>query len=268
MKIGFIGVGNMAKAIIQGWLKADAVSPNEIVIHSAHPSNYEKYAAKYGLQSAKNNIEVVQQADLLCLAVKPQTLTKVLQEIRTTVVQQHSIIISMVTGFSLKQLEQSLQNHDLKILRIMPNVNVEINAGMTALAGNRNLSATDFELCQNLIGKLGQTMEIAEKDFSLFVALAGSSPAFIYLFIDAMSRAGVKYGFNKQQATKIAAQAVLGSAQKVLASDEQTPWDLIDAVSSPGGTTIAGLLAMEEAGFMTSVIKGIDATIAKDQGKD
>ena len=107
-------------------------------------------------------------------------------------------------------------------------------------------------------------MALPEDQFSTFVALAGSSPAFVYLFIDSLSRAGVKYGLTKKQATAIAAQAVMGSAQNVLAS-EQSPFDLIDQVSSPGGTTVAGLLAMEQAGLMSAVIKGVDATIAKDR---
>ena len=268
MKIGFIGVGNMAKAIIQGWLNVKAVVPQNIVIHSAHPANYETYATQFGLQPAVDNKTVAAQADILFLAVKPQVLMAVLTEIKNTVQQSKPLIVSMASGFSLAQLAQGLQADDLKIMRIMPNVNVEINEGMTALAANQNFTLADFEVCHNLIAKLGQTMQINEKDFSLFVALAGSSPAFVYLFIDAMSRAGVKYGFNKNQATKIAAQAVLGSAKKVLLSDDKTPFDLIDEVSSPGGTTIAGLLAMEDRGFSSAVVKGIDATIAKDQGKD
>lgn len=268
MKIGFIGVGNMAKAIIQGWLNVKAVAPQDMVIHSAHPANYEAYAAQFGLQPAADNKTVAAQADILFLAVKPQILTAVLTEIKDTVQQSKPLIVSMASGFSFAQLAQGLQTDNLKIMRIMPNVNVAINEGMTALAANQNFTPADFEVCRDLIAKLGQTMQINEKDFSLFVALAGSSPAFVYLFIDAMSRAGVKYGFNKKQATKIAAQAVLGSAKKVLSSADKTPFDLIDDVSSPGGTTIAGLLAMEDQGFVSAVVKGIDATIAKDQGKD
>lgn len=267
MKIGFIGAGNMAQAIIQGWLKTQTVDPAEIVIHSKHPESYQNYAAKYHLKAADSNQAVVQETEILFLAVKPQVISSVLSEIKESVQSKHPIVVSMVTGFSIDQILQSLQVEDLEVLRIMPNVNVEIAAGMTALAPNKQLTAAHFAVCQNLLASLGKTIELPEHDFSLFVALAGSSPAFIYLFIDAMSRAGVKYGFSKAQATKIAAQAVLGSAQKVLSSSK-SPWDLIDDVSSPGGTTIAGLLAMEEAGFMTSVIKGIDATIAKDQGKE
>ena len=119
---------------------------------------------------------------------------------------------------------------------------------------------------QQLFDAIGATSAIAEKDFPTFSALAGSSPAYIYFFIDAMARAGVKHGLSKDAATKIAAQATLGSAQNVLASDK-IPFDQIDQVSSPGGTTVAGLLAMEEAGFMTAVVKGIDATIAKELGE-
>lgn len=173
----------------------------------------------------------------------------------------------MVSGVSLAEIKASLGAGNHELLRIMPNINVELHAGMTALAKGEFLSEAHFDELQGLLNQLGKTTLLPEKDFSTFVALAGSSPAFIYLFIDAMARAGVKYGLTKKQATQIAAQAVWGgSAAKVLGTPK-TPWDLIDEVSSPGGTTVAGLLAMEDAGFMSAVVKGIDATIAKDQEK-
>ncbi len=169
----------------------------------------------------------------------------------------------MLTGVSLATLEDALGSQDQPVLRIMPNVNVAINAGMTAYAANDSV-AGQLDGLLDLLNVLGKTMALPEDQFSTFVALAGSSPAFVYLFIDSLSRAGVKYGLTKKQATAIAAQAVMGSAQNVLAS-EQSPFDLIDQVSSPGGTTVAGLLAMEQAGLMSAVIKGVDATIAKDR---
>ena len=174
----------------------------------------------------------------------------------------------MVTGVSISEIADLLEltPKELEVIRIMPNVNAEIAAGMTALNASPAVTETNFLRVKGLFEMIGQTEILPEKDFSTFVALAGSSPAYVYFFIDAMSRAGVKYGLKKDQATKIAAQAVLGSAQKVLA-DQKTPMQLVDDVCSPGGTTIAGLLAMEEAGFMTAVIKGMDATINKDQGK-
>ena len=152
----------------------------------------------------------------------------------------------------------------MPILRTLPNVNVAIDAGMTALAVNENLTGAKLADAKGLFDAIGSTTVLPEADFSTFSALAGSSPAYIYFFIDALSRAGVKHGLNKKEATRIAAAVTEGSAKMVLQSDK-IPFDLIDQVSSPGGSTVAGLLAMEEAGFMTAVVKGIDATIKRDQ---
>ena len=266
MKLGFIGAGNMARAIINGWLSQGQKA--EIYLHSARKASYEPYAKEHGLHACASNTEVVSTADIIFLAVKPIVLAEVLHEIKTTVQEKKPVIVSMVTGVSIAEIADLLEltPEDLEIIRIMPNVNAEIAAGMTALNASPDVTETNFARVKGLFEMIGQTEILPEKDFSTFVALAGSSPAYVYFFIDAMSRAGVKYGLKKDQATKIAAQAVLGSAQKVLA-DQKTPMQLVDDVCSPGGTTIAGLLAMEEAGFMTAVIKGMDATINKDQGK-
>ncbi|GAB9261999.1 pyrroline-5-carboxylate reductase [Ligilactobacillus animalis] len=266
MKLGFIGAGNMARAIINGWLSQGQKA--EIYLHSARKASYEPYAKEHGLHACASNTEVVSTADIIFLAVKPIVLAEVLHEIKTTVQEKKPVIVSMVTGVSIAEIADLLEltPEDLEIIRIMPNVNAEIAAGMTALNASPDVTETNFARVKGLFEMIGQTEILPEKDFSTFVALAGSSPAYVYFFIDAMSRAGVKYGLKKEQATKIAAQAVLGSAQKVLA-DQKTPMQLVDDVCSPGGTTIAGLLAMEEAGFMTAVIKGMDATINKDQGK-
>ncbi|KRM00272.1 pyrroline-5-carboxylate reductase [Liquorilactobacillus satsumensis] len=266
MKIGFIGVGNMAKAIINGWLTYGEVKAQDIFVHSAHAQNYRKYAFENHLEPVDSNSELANQAEVIFLAVKPTVLPSVLAEIKEAVTTQKRVLVSMVSGVSLAEIKASLGAGNHELLRIMPNINVELHAGMTALAKGEFLSEAHFDELQGLLNQLGKTTLLPEKDFSTFVALAGSSPAFIYLFIDAMARAGVKYGLTKKQATQIAAQAVWGSAAKVLGTPK-TPWDLIDEVSSPGGTTVAGLLAMEDAGFMSAVVKGIDATIAKDQEK-
>lgn len=266
MKLGFIGAGNMARAIINGWLSQGQKA--EIYLHSAHKASYEPYAKEHGLHACASNTEVVSKADIIFLAVKPLVLAEVLHEIKETVQAKKPVVVSMVTGVSIAEIADLLEltPKELEVIRIMPNVNAEIAAGMTALNASPAVTETNFLRVKGLFEMIGQTEILPEKDFSTFVALAGSSPAYVYFFIDAMSRAGVKYGLKKDQATKIAAQAVLGSAQKVL-TDQKTPMQLVDDVCSPGGTTIAGLLAMEEAGFMTAVIKGMDATINKDQGK-
>ncbi|MHC9536664.1 pyrroline-5-carboxylate reductase [Dellaglioa sp. BT-FLS60] len=264
MKIGFIGAGNMARAIIEGLLKANFVTSTEILVHSAREVSYVPYAKKNGLTALDSNARVVSEADVVFLAVKPIVLGKVLAEIKDSVKKHNPMLISIVSGVSVAEIETELDNHSVGILRTMPNVNATVSASMTALVGNDVLTDAQMQQGIDLFDTVGETMQIAERDFSTFVALAGSSPAFIYLFIDTLARAGVKYGLPKDKATKIAAQAVLGSAKKVLSTDE-VPWKLIDEVSSPGGTTVAGLLAMEEAGFMNSIIKAVDATVAKDQ---
>lgn len=263
MTIGFIGAGNMARAMISGLLAKKAVAPTDIVLHGGQPLHYEPYAAKIGAKALASNQAVAETADIVFLAVSPKLGEPILQAIGSTLKKRHVPVVSMLTGVSVATLEEALGSHDQPVLRIMPNVNVAINAGMIAYAAN-DAVADQLDGLLDLLNVLGKTMSLPEEQFSTFVALAGSSPAFIYLFIDSLARAGVKYGLEKDQATAIAAQAVMGSAKNVLASD-QSPFDLIDQVSSPGGTTVAGLLAMEEAGLMTAVVKGVDATIAKDR---
>lgn len=264
MKLGFIGAGNMARAIINGLLNAKFVDSHEIFIHSAHKASYESYAEEKNLTACADNKEVVQNSDYVFLAIKPLVMKQVLVEIKNVVAEKKPVVISMVTGVSNEEILAALADQSIQVVRIMPNVNVEIGAGMTALAPNKNVTPANQAAVTKMFDAIGETMKLPERYFSTFVALAGSSPAFVYLFIDSLSRAGVKYGLTKAEATKIAAQAVMGSAEKVLKSDK-TPWELVDDVCSPGGTTVAGLLAMEGAGFMNSVIKGVDATVAKDK---
>lgn len=263
MKVGFIGVGNMAQAMIKGLIKAGQIASTDILVHSAHATTYEAVAAKYELTPVADNATLVAEADLVFLAVKPYIVPQVLAETAEAFKKHQPLMVSVAAGLSLTKLADQVGSQTLPILRIMPNVNVANQAGITAVVGNEQVSAEQVETVKTVLAQLGGVVEISEKDFTTFSALAGSSPAFVYLFIDAMARAGVKHGLTKAAATKIAAQAVMGSAQNVLKSDD-SPWDLVDQVSSPGGTTVAGLLAMEEAGLMTAVVKGIDATIAKD----
>lgn len=262
MKIGFIGVGNMAKAIIAGLVTAKVVKSEDIVIHSAHPTNYQNFSKIMNLTAVDSNIEVTQKADIIFLAVKPDQIGSVEEEISPGLTSE-KVVVSMAAGLDLTNLAKKLAPGQA-IIRILPNINVENLVGMTAFAANDQTSTQQAKSVQELLEKIGQVIELPENEFTTFSAIAGSGPAFVYLFIDALSRAGVKHGIKKSDATMIAAQTVLGSAQNLLKS-EKTPWDLIDQVASPGGTTVQGLLKMEELGLMSATIAGIDATIDKDQ---
>lgn len=264
MKIGFIGVGAMAQAIIQGLLNAKFVPSNDILVHSAHKNHYENYAKKFDLTAESTNQAVAKNSDLVVLAVVPAIAADVLAEIRGELSPKKTLI-SIVSGVSLNRLEE-LTDYNLPILRGLPNINSEFGQGMTAVAANENLSGERKVQAISMYEATGSVNELDESQFAAFSAISGSAVAYVDFFIDSLSRAGVKYGFSKEMATKIAAQTTLGSAHSLMASG-QTPAEMIDKVCSPGGDTIAGILAMEEAGFLPSVIKGIDATIAKSTGK-
>ncbi|GHP15242.1 pyrroline-5-carboxylate reductase [Lentilactobacillus fungorum] len=264
MKIGFIGVGSMAQAIIQGLLKAKFVPAKNILVHSAHKAHYEDYAQQYGLTAERSNQEVVANSDYVILAVVPAVVKAVLAEIRAGL-SREKVLVSIVSGISLDQLAE-LTQADLPILRSLPNINSEFGRGMTAVAVNENLTGDQKDNALGIFSATGELSELPEAAFPVFSAISGSAVAYIDFFIDALSRAGVKYGLSKDVATQIAAQTTFGSADALMKSGH-TPAEMIDKVCSPGGDTIAGLLAMEEAGLLTSVVKGIDATIEKSTGK-
>jgi pyrroline-5-carboxylate reductase len=160
---------------------------------------------------------------------------------------------------------EELTDYQLPILRSLPNINSEYGQGMTAIAANENLTGDRKDQVISVFKATGEVSELPEKQFAAFSAISGSAVAYVDFFIDCLSRTGVKYGFSKDVATQIAAQTTLGSAKSLMDS-KATPAEMIDKVCSPGGDTIAGILAMEQAGFLNAVVKGIDATIAKSTG--
>ncbi|WP_125607510.1 pyrroline-5-carboxylate reductase [Lapidilactobacillus bayanensis] len=265
MKIGFIGLGNMGKAIIEGLLTKKAVKPMDIIVHSAHVSNYQTYADKFELATANTNLDVAKNVDVLVLAVKPELKTEILTEVKPALVTGKVAVLSLLTGVSLADLAE-ITGSQVPFVRVMPNLNVRIGAGITAIAANKVALVSAAATAKLLFSEIGEVITLPEQDFSTFVALAGSAPAFAYLFMDALAHAGVKYGLSKAQSLRIVSQMVVGSAQLIQQSGE-APWNLIDQVSSPGGTTIAGVLALQEAGFETAITKAVDAMIKKDLGE-
>ena len=241
MIIGFIGVGKMATAIINGL----NTSSHRIIISGSSLARSRQIAE-----------ELLDNADLVILGIKPQMFDKVLAGLNF-----HQPIISMAAGVTLERLA-SLTSPDLPLIRIMPNLNAQILKSTTGLCTNDKVSEDLLAVAKEITDSFGTTVELAEKDFDTFTALAGSSPAYIALFIEALAKAGVKNGLSKQVALTIATQTVLATAENLsLGSD--SPHDLIDKVCSPGGTTIAGLMDLERTGLTHSVVSSIDTTIAK-----
>lgn len=264
MKIGFIGTGNMATAIIKGLLSKQIVEGKNIFVSSDHQKTAENFAQTHKVTACQNNHVTASQADILILAVKPNILPIVLPEIKDTVEARKPLLVSIAAGVTLASLTEMIGLEHQPIVRVMPNVNVGVQAGVCAVCHNALVSEEQIAEVTTLLEAVGSVYPLAEKDFSTFVGISGSSPAYTYMFIDAMSRAAVLNGMPKKLATEIAAKAVLGSAKRLLEGTE-TPWELVDQVSSPGGTTVEGVVTLEETGFISSVIAGVDATIKKDQ---
>lgn len=265
MKIGFIGAGNMTSAIVKGMVKAQHIPKEDIYISNRGPEKLKRLTNETGTIACSSNEELVSKVDMVVLAVKPTIFSTLLPELRPLLVKHNPVVVSIAAGIRLEQIQELIDAvSPLRVIRVMPNLNSQIGEGMAAVCGNEQTTEEEVHFVVNMFRAVGEAIVLKESDFSAFSAIAGCSPAFTFLFIDSLSRAAVKHGIPKALATKIAAQAVLGSSKMVL-NGEETPWNLIDQVSSPGGTTIEGVLALEENGFMTSVVKAVDAVVEKDQ---
>ncbi len=260
---GFIGVGNMGGAIVHGLIDGGVVAASDIVFSSRSKPERDAFAQATGTRALDTNVEVAAAADVLILAVKPQLLGAVAAEIRETLAEKKPFIVSIAAGLSLDNLAE-LVGSEHRIARVMPNVNSRIGQGMSGICANTFATDEDHAIVRQVFESIGEVVEVPEAQFSAFTAIAGSSPAWAFLFIDALARGAVAAGMPKATATKIAAQAVLGSAALVKESNE-SPWDLIDQVCSPGGTTVAGLMSLESNAFLSNVADAVKATIARDQ---
>ena len=269
MKVGFIGAGNMAGAIVRGIVASGSVAADDVVVTSAHGHSAQALARETGVDVLDTNEELVEQVGaggVVVLAVKPHLIADVLAPLRDLLDEYGSLVVSLAAGTTLARLSELLPAGQA-VVRVMPNVNAQIGAGMAAVCGNAEASDEQVDAVVGLFETVGSAIVLPERDFSAYTAIAGSAPAFAFAFIDALARGAVKNGLPKSQAVRIAAQTVLGSARLVLerAGDGVTPADLVDMVSSPGGTTVAGVVAMEDAGFSPAVIRGVQAVIDRDR---
>lgn len=263
MKIGFIGAGNMGGAILKGALKSGYLSASEVMIYDRNQALMEEWKQQYGVCAAQNNRELAQACEWVVLAVKPIFLEGVLKEIAPVLMDTK--VISIAAGWSLDMLHSALRGaENVQLLRVMPNTPALVGAGLTALCEETTLDAEAFVWAQKLFGTLGVVQIVPERLIDAVIAVSGSSPAYVFMFIDAMADAAVKLGMPRQMAIEAAAQAVMGSAKMVL-DTHQHPSILKDQVCSPGGTTIEAVQALEEGGMRAAVIKAMVACADKNR---
>ena len=263
MKIGFIGCGNMAGAIIDGIIENNIVEAKDINIFDIFYPAVEKVSSRHGVTLCEDARDIVKNSDAVILAVKPNIIASVLDEINTALEESDTLIISIAAGKTIDFIRNAI-SHDNRIIRVMPNINAKVGEAISAYTANNKATKEDRELCERLFGGVGQVMYLDEKLFPLFGVIGGCSPAFTYMFIDSLARAGVQNGMTKETALFVAAQAVLGSAKMVLESNEH-PWELVDRVCSPGGTTIEGVASLQNDGFEKTILNAVNKAVEKDK---
>lgn len=263
--IGFIGVGNLGGALARGLIAAGTPA-SDVVVSAAHVEVAKKFAEETGARAAATNPELVDAAGhdgIVIVAVEPGTLAEVLDEIRDVAAENHTVIVSVAAGRSLEMIAEHLSPKQ-PIIRVLPNVAAAVGESMTGMARGEAVKDWQFQAAREIFEAIGRVEEIRESQFAAYTALAGCSPAYGFVFMDALSRAGVKNGIPKAQASRIVAQALFGAAKMALESEKPLA-DLAASVQSPGGSTVAGVVEMELRGLGGAVVAGAQASIDKDK---
>jgi len=263
MKIGFIGLGNMATAMIGGILKKGIAQAADICGADKMAAACEKAKTSYGITVYGSNGEVAKAADILFLAVKPVFFPEVLGDIKA-VLKKDTVVVSIAAGKTVGFIEAGLESEEVKIVRCMPNTPALVGEGCTGVCANKNVSPKELDQVLDLIRSFGVAEVLPESLMDVVVGVSGSSPAYVFMFIEAMADQAVAAGMPRKQAYQFAAQAVLGSAKMVLETGRH-PGELKDMVCSPGGTTIQAVKVLEEKGMRAAVMDAMEACIEKSK---
>lgn len=260
--IGFIGAGNMGSAMIGGILKSGFLAPEQILASAHTPATLEKLKTTYGIGTTLSNEEVAKTSDVLFLAVKPNKFAEILPSI-ISFLSPDCVVVSIAAGQSIASVEKLLGT-ERKIVRAMPNTPAQVREAMSALCANSKVTEEELSYVKALFECFGKAEIVSEALIDTVIGVSGSSPAYVYLFIEAMADAAVADGMPRAMAYKFAAQSVLGAAKMVLDTGKH-PGELKDAVCSPGGTTIEAVAALEAGGLRSTVISAQRACVKKSK---
>ena len=261
-RVGFVGTGNMGEALIHGLLHGHLCRPDQILCSDVRPERLKAIREKYGVKGTSHNTEVVKQSDIIILAVKPQIMKQVVDEI-AKYLDLSKLIISIAAGVPLEAIE-SCAKKELKLIRVMPNICVSVREGVSAIAGGKHIHKEDLMIAKTIFDSVGKSLFIEEYLLDAVTGLSGSGPAYIFLIIDALADAGVKVGLSRDDTLILASQTVLGAAKMLIETGEH-PGKLKDLVTSPGGTAIAGLHTLEEGGLRTTLINAVEVATQRSK---
>lgn len=261
-KIGCIGTGKMGEALLKGLLGAKVLKADQIYVFDADTGRLDHVKKTYGISACASNGELVAQSDLVILAIKPQVINSVLSEIGPAVTPKH-VIISIAAGIPLQYLEDRLPTKS-RIIRVMPNTPALIREGVSALSKGSHANARDLKLAEQIFSAVGKTVTVEEKYLDAVTGLSGSGPAYIFAIMEAFIDAGVRMGLPRDVARTLTLQTVLGSVKLAMETGEHLS-SLKDMVTSPGGTTIAGLHVMAKAGVPGILMDVIETATKRSQ---
>ena len=254
MKLGFIGTGNMASAIMGGIIKKAIIPAEEIIGADLFAPGRERVQKQFGIHVTDSNKEVVEKAEVIILSVKPQFYESVINEIKDDI-KKDQIVITIAPGKTLAWLSEKF-GKDVKLVRTMPNTPAMVGEGMTAACPNEHMTEEEIAYVRTLLESFSRVEIVPERLMDVVVSVSGSSPAYVFVMIEAMADAAVSGGMPRAQAYQFAAQAVLGSAKMVLDTGKH-PGELKDMVCSPAGTTIEAIRTLEERGFRSAIIEAM-----------
>jgi pyrroline-5-carboxylate reductase len=253
-KIGVVGAGKIGSAIVRGMIKAGLVTKDQVMASDVSDALRQAIAKELGIKVTPDNDKLCDFADVVILAVKPQILDPVAKEIAKKL-GKSKLLISVAAGVPISRIEASLVK-GARVVRVMPNITCVVGAGAAGYAGGTHASAQDLEICEAILNSFGVGLPVEEKYLDAVTGLSGSGPAYVFLFMEALADGGVQVGLTRDVALKLAMQTVYGAARMALEGTKHLG-ELKDEVTSPGGTTIAGLYVLEQRGFKGAVMEAI-----------
>lgn len=260
--IGFIGCGNMGRAMVEGIMKANLVDGDHMIVSNQHPEKLQELSSTYDDFYISDNVSVAHNSDILFLAVKPYMYKDIIEETRD-VMKKDAIVVAIAAGIGIEDLYQ-MYGREIKAVKAMPNTPAMVGEAMSALAFGEHLDEDDKEEIMNIFESFGKCLEVKERMMDAVTVVSGSSPAYLFMILEAMADGAVMEGMPRKDAYIFAAQAMLGSAKMLLETGKH-PGELKDMVCSPGGTTIEAVAKLEACGLRSALLEGMRACAEKSR---